>query len=117
MCSLDKLLIRDCIIIFAVKLTSFTDIYLDTKSRTESTPSVHAKQNEGSIHVDANPESISVLVNSLHKLPESYSPSDLIYADIPFIFKEKTEKRKMRAEAAGAIKELFTDAKAQGIHY
>ena len=122
---LDKLLIRDCIIIFAVILTSFTDIYLDTKSRTESTPSiqskpestpsVHAKQNEGSIHVDANPESISVLVNSLHKLPESYSPSDLIYADIPFIFKEKTEKRKMRVEAAGAIKELFTDAKAQGI--
>lgn len=112
---LDKLLIRDCIIIFAVLLTSFTDIFLETKSKPESTPSVHAKQNEGSIHVDTNPESISVLVNHLHKLPENYSPSELIYADIPFIFQEKTEKRKMRAEAAGAIKELFTDAKAQGI--
>lgn len=112
---LDKLLIRDCIIIFAVLLTCFTDINRDTKIKPESTPSVHAKQNDESTHVDVNPESISVLVNNLHKLPENYSPSELIYTDIPFIFQEKTEKRKMRAEAAGAIKELFTDAKAQGI--
>lgn len=112
---LDKLFIRDCIIIFAVILTSFTDVFLDAKSKPESKPSVHSKQNDVRIHVETNPESISVLVNNLHKLPESYSPPDLIYADIPFIFQEKTEKRKMRAEAAGAIKELFTDAKAQGI--
>jgi zinc D-Ala-D-Ala carboxypeptidase len=122
---LDKLLIRDCIIILAVILTGFTDMFLDTKSKpestpsfqskSESTPSVHAKQDDGTIHVEANLESISVLVNNLHKLPESYSPPDLICADIPFVFQEKTEKRKMRAEAAGAIKDLFIDAKAQGI--
>lgn len=112
---LDKLLIRDCIIIFAVLLTSITDINRDTDINPESTPSVHAKQNDDSKHVDVNPESISVLVNNIHKLPESYSPPDLIYADIPFLFQEKTEKRKMRSEAAGAIKDLFTNAKAQGI--
>ncbi len=122
---LDKLLIRDCIIILAVILTGFTDMFLDTNSKpeltpsaqgkTESTPSVHAKQIDDSIHVDVNPESISVLVNNLHKLPESYSPPDLIYVDIPFVFQDKTEKRKMRAEAAGAIKDLYTDAKEQGI--
>ncbi|TDL74706.1 D-alanyl-D-alanine carboxypeptidase family protein [Rhodococcus qingshengii] len=112
---LDKLLIRDCIIIFAVLLTSFTDINRDIKIKPESTTSVHAKQNDESIHVDVNPKSISVLVNNLHKLPESYSPPDLIFVDIPFIFQEKTEKRKMRSEAAGAIKDLFTDAKSQGI--
>jgi zinc D-Ala-D-Ala carboxypeptidase len=122
---LDKLLIRDCIIILAVILTGFTDMFLDTKSKpestpsfqskSESTPSVHAKQDDGTIHFEANLESISVLVNNLHKLPESYSPPDLICADIPFVFQEKTEKRKMRAEAAGAIKDLFIDAKAQGI--
>ncbi|WP_251630728.1 hypothetical protein [Neobacillus niacini] len=78
---MDRLLIRDCIIILAVILTGYTDMFLDTKnkpestlsnqSKPESTSSVHAKQNEGNIHVDANPESISVLVNNLHKLPES----------------------------------------------
>ena len=113
---LDKLLIRDCIIIFAVLLTSFTDIFRDTKIKPESTPSVHAKQNNGSIHVDTNPESISVLVNNLHKLPENYSPSELIYADIPFVFQEKTEKQKMRKEAAEAINQLFTEARTQGIY-
>jgi zinc D-Ala-D-Ala carboxypeptidase len=114
---LDRLLIRDCIIIFAVLLTILTDINRDTKTKPVSTTStsVHAKQNVESFRVDTNPESISVLVNNLHKLPENYSPQDLIYVDIPFVFQEKTEKRKMREEAAEAIKDLFTGAKAQGI--
>ena len=120
MFKLDKsdktLLIRDFIIIFAVILT----IFLDTESKPESAAvrdkqTVHAKQNDGSIHVVAKPESIPVLVNKLNKLSESYNPRDLVYTEIPFIFQEKTEKRKMRAEAAAAINQLFTDAKAQGI--
>jgi zinc D-Ala-D-Ala carboxypeptidase len=117
--TLDRLLVRDCIVIFAVLCTLLTDINRDTKIKPVSTTStaVHAKQHDESIDVDTNPESISVLVNHLHKLPESYYPSELIIADIPFVFQVKTEKRKMRAVAAGAIKELFTDAEAQGITF
>ncbi|MGG1679374.1 D-alanyl-D-alanine carboxypeptidase family protein [Neobacillus sp. NRS-1170] len=69
-----------------------------------------------SIAVVANPESIPVLVNKLHKLPENYSPGDLVDANIPFIFKEKSEKRKMRTPAASAIEKLFTSAKKQGVN-
>ncbi|WP_223594268.1 M15 family metallopeptidase [Neobacillus bataviensis] len=73
-------------------------------------------QSLDSISVVANPESIPVLVNKQHKLPENYSPEDLVDANIPFIFKEKSEKRKMRAAAASAIEKLFTGAKKQGVN-
>ncbi|MFE4429963.1 D-alanyl-D-alanine carboxypeptidase family protein [Peribacillus butanolivorans] len=67
------------------------------------------------IQVVAKPESIPVLVNKKNKLPENYVPKDLVYTSIPFTFKEKTEKRKMRSEAAAAISKLFTESKKQGV--
>ncbi|WP_238579119.1 M15 family metallopeptidase [Neobacillus niacini] len=77
------------------------------------TPS--AKNNNDSIQVVFNPESIPVLVNKQNKLPDSYNPNDLVYTDIPFISGTSDEKRKMRQEAATAINQLFVGAKAQGI--
>ncbi len=56
-----------------------------------------------------------MLVNKQNKLPDSYNPSDLVYTSIPFVFQEKTDKRKMRSEAATAINTLFTEANKQGI--
>ncbi|WP_342604199.1 D-alanyl-D-alanine carboxypeptidase family protein [Peribacillus sp. FSL E2-0159] len=67
------------------------------------------------VQVVAKPESIPVLVNKKNKLPENYVPKDLVYTSIPFTFKEKTEKRKMRSEAAAAISKLFTESKKQGV--
>lgn len=75
-----------------------------------------ASTKEDSIQVVAQPESIPVLVNKQFKLPDGYTPNDLIYTTIPFVFKEMTEKRKLRREAAGAIAKLFADAKQQGIN-
>ncbi|WP_282937790.1 D-alanyl-D-alanine carboxypeptidase family protein [Paenibacillus sp. RC67] len=66
--------------------------------------------------VVAEPESISVLVNKQFALPEKYEPSDLVYPDVPFTFKEKIEKRKMRKEAAAALEKLFAGAKKDGIY-
>src|SRR3954454_14834359 len=60
--------------------------------------------------VIANPESVTALVNKKHQLPESYQPSDLVYAGVPFIFNEKIEKRMLRKPAAQALEELFRDA-------
>lgn len=71
--------------------------------------------NDGKIMVVEDPQFIPVLVNKQIQLPETYSPSDLVDPDIPFIFKEKLEKRKMRSEAAEAIERLFADAKQQGV--
>lgn len=63
---------------------------------------------------DAN--SMAVLINKEFGLPEDYAPKDLVYPDVPFLFKEKIEKRQMRSEAAGALEELFAAAKKDGIH-
>ncbi|KIL39959.1 hypothetical protein SD70_17140 [Gordoniibacillus kamchatkensis] len=65
--------------------------------------------------VVAKPDSISVLVNKQFALPAKYEPSDLVYPDVPFIFKENIEKRKMRKEAAAALEKLFAGAGKDGI--
>ncbi|AKF96031.1 M15 family metallopeptidase [Brevibacillus laterosporus] len=62
-----------------------------------------------------SPESIQVLVNKQYKLPDSYKPQDLVYPDVPFLFKEKIEKRMMRKEAADALQQMFAGAKQEGI--
>lgn len=74
------------------------------------------EQNEDSLQVVADPDSITVLVNKKNALPEDYEPDDLVYADVPFIFEEMLEKRKMRKVAAEALKELFDAAKEDGIY-
>jgi zinc D-Ala-D-Ala carboxypeptidase len=60
-------------------------------------------------------DSITVLVNKQFMLPKDYEPKDLVYPDIPFIFKEKIEKRMMRQVAANALEKLIAGAKKDGI--
>ena len=66
-------------------------------------------------HVVSNPKSTAVLVNKTYRLPEGYVPPDLVYPNVPFIFSEKVDKRKMRKEAAGALEKLFAAAKEDGV--
>ncbi len=70
---------------------------------------------EDAITVAAEPSSITVLVNKINSLPKEYAPDDLTYPDVPFIFTEKLDKRKMRQEAAEALEQLFAGAKEDGI--
>ncbi len=72
-------------------------------------------RNVTNIQVVSNPEVIPVLVNKGNKLPDDYKPHDLIDPDIPFTFKEKSQKRKMRTEAAKAIEKLFAGAEKDGV--
>ncbi|MFC4767112.1 M15 family metallopeptidase [Effusibacillus consociatus] len=62
------------------------------------------------------PEDIAVLVNKKFQLPSNFKPSDLVEPNVPFIFKEKDEKRLMRQEAAQALEKLFAEANKDGIH-
>ena len=82
------------------------------KVSTKNPPSTGGNN---SIQVVAQPESIPVLINKQNMLPDGYTPNDLVYTTIPFVFQEKNEKRKMRSEAAAAIAKLFLEAKQQGI--
>lgn len=66
--------------------------------------------------VITEPTSISVMVNKQYKLPDGYTPSDLVYPNVPFTFKEKIEKRMMRKEAAEALEKMFEGAKKDGIN-
>lgn len=60
--------------------------------------------------------SVAVLVNKEFALPDEYNPSDLVYPNVRFTFKEKIEKRMMRSEAAKALEELFAGAEEDGIY-
>ncbi|XRG80446.1 M15 family metallopeptidase [Rossellomorea sp. GAMAL-10_SWC] len=73
------------------------------------------KQNNA-IRTVSHPDVITVLVNKKYFLSQNYVPKDLVYANVSFIFKEKIEKRKMRKEAAIALKKLFEGAKRDHIH-
>ncbi|MDF2723372.1 MAG: peptidase [Paenibacillus sp.] len=66
--------------------------------------------------VVSKPADIAVLVNKTYKLPDNYKPDDLVEPNIPFIFKEQSEKRLMRKEAAGALEKLVAAAKKDGIY-
>ncbi|EFM10388.1 peptidase M15B and M15C DD-carboxypeptidase VanY/endolysin [Paenibacillus curdlanolyticus YK9] len=74
-----------------------------------------ASGSKASVVTAAKPEAVGVLVNKTHRLPAGYVPRDLVYPDVPFIFSEKADKRKMRKEAAAALKELFDGASKDGI--
>lgn len=74
-----------------------------------------SKGNSDSIVTVADADDVGVLVNKTHRLPEGYTPDDLVYPDVAFIFSEKLDKRKMRKEAADALKQLFDGAKQDGI--
>lgn len=63
----------------------------------------------------SDPESITVLVNKHFALPGDYKPKDMVYPDVPFLFKEKIEKREMRQEAAHALEALFAAANKDGV--
>lgn len=74
-----------------------------------------ATEDGKSVQVVAKPADIAVLVNKTFKLPDNYKPDDLVEPNIPFIFKEKSDKRLMRKEAAGALEKLVAAAKQDGV--
>jgi zinc D-Ala-D-Ala carboxypeptidase len=86
-----------------------------SKAESEKKPASTPKKNTVE-QVAAKPESSAVLVNKQFALPESYEPNDLVYPSVPFVFKEKIEKREMRKEAAGALEQMFKGAKKDGIY-
>ena len=96
---------------------SWKQYFAEGQPTSPSKNAIYSKDvNKGkSVAVVTNPSSIPVLVNKYNKLPESYQPSDLVAPYIPFVFKEKVEKRKMRMKAARAIEGLFAGAKQDGV--
>lgn len=94
------------------------DSPVTTPSPPTTNPSANLPTDTGensAIQVTANPEDIAVLVNKTNKLPEDYNPKDLVEPNVPFIFKEKSEKRMLRKEAASALEDLFNAAKKDGL--
>jgi zinc D-Ala-D-Ala carboxypeptidase len=74
-----------------------------------------SKKEENTIEVITDPDNVAVLVNSQYSLPKDHQPNDLVYPNVPFMFEEKIDKRKMRQEAAKALEELFAEAKDDGL--
>lgn len=95
-----------CVSLFGLSSFSTYNFLPDTDKKPAEKPD----QTVDSIKTSA-PDSSPVLVNKQNNLPEDFEPVDLIDPSIPFIFNEKSEKRKMSVESAGAIETLFTAAK------
>ncbi|WP_081890266.1 M15 family metallopeptidase [Paenibacillus tyrfis] len=73
------------------------------------------KSDAAGVQTVKDPDSTTVLVNKHFALPADYKPKDMVFPDVPFLFKEKIEKREMRQEAAHALEALFAAAKQDGI--
>ncbi|PWV94411.1 D-alanyl-D-alanine carboxypeptidase [Paenibacillus cellulosilyticus] len=95
--------------------TEKTDSNSDASAGSTDNGQAANGQSSGSIVTVSDPNDIGVLVNKTHRLPEGYAPDDLVYPDVAFIFDDKVDKRKMRREAADALKELFDAADKDGI--
>ncbi|MFM1654114.1 D-alanyl-D-alanine carboxypeptidase family protein [Brevibacillus sp. B_LB10_24] len=87
----------------------------ESQNSQESTPVQETSGTIDGLKVVANPDSVTVLVDKQYALPKNYEPQDLVYPNVPFIFQEKIEKRKLRKEAADALEKLFDGAKKDGI--
>lgn len=59
----------------------------------------------------SDPNSILVIANKKHKLPDNYQPTDLVVPNIS----EKNAEWTLRQEAATALETMFNEASAQGI--
>ncbi|QXM07132.1 M15 family metallopeptidase [Crassaminicella indica] len=70
---------------------------------------------KNNIKMIKNVDDLLVLVNKNRNLPSNYVPKDLVFSKVPFPFKGKHPKKKMRREAALALEELFKAAKKEGI--
>lgn len=107
------------LIVIALSLAGYAGtfhFFQDEGNMAKNTaPRNEEQQQDASNQMAPPPEVIPVLVNKSNKLPDNYQPSDLIYPDIPFTFKQKAEKRQMRAEAGAAVEKLFAGAKKQGV--
>lgn len=97
-------------VVIGILILSLIVIVKCSDSENECSDKKHVKK------TPSDPSSIAVLINKEFRLPENYVPDDLVYPDVPFLFNEKIEKRKMRKEPAEALKKLFEAAKSDGIY-
>ncbi|MEF2248447.1 M15 family metallopeptidase [Paenibacillus sp. IITD108] len=88
----------------------------DNQAKPTSSSKDPVSQLGEAIPVVAEPESITALINPNNRLPDDYVPSDLVYPDVRFVFKEKIDKRKMRKEAAEALEKMFAAADEDGAY-
>jgi D-alanyl-D-alanine carboxypeptidase len=86
-----------------------------SKNSTDTDLDAAVAEAVNALPVIAEPASITVLVNKQFALPSDYEPEDLVFPDVPFIFKEKSDKRKMRSAAAKALEKLFAGAEKDDI--
>ncbi|WP_071459857.1 M15 family metallopeptidase [Bacillus massilinigeriensis] len=63
-----------------------------------------------------NPYNELALVNKEYGLPSSYTPDDLVRANVSYSFgEEKLEKALLREDAAKALEIMFSEARKQGV--
>ena len=110
------IIISACAVILSVGCNNLTEEIPSESSPKSSEYEKSMEKAPESIQVVADSSTVAVLVNKIYRLPDHYVPDDLVYPDVPFIFDEMIEKRKLRKEAAEALKKMFAAAKKDGIY-
>ena len=81
-------------------------------NETDESSGQHASDDIATI---SDADSVMVLVNKINKLPEDYTPANLVYPNVKFTFNERIEKRMMVKEAADALEDLFKASDKDGL--
>ncbi|WP_028400027.1 M15 family metallopeptidase [Ectobacillus panaciterrae] len=71
---------------------------------------------DGSLVIVSNPDSLLVLVNKDRRLPDFYTPPDLVIPNVRFSYNGDKEKMQMRKEAAKELEKLFQAADREGVY-
>ncbi|MCY9514994.1 M15 family metallopeptidase [Paenibacillus apiarius] len=88
----------------------------DSPSLTSVTSFRSSSTSSAPQFISASHDGMAILVNKQHALPDEYEPDDLVDPKVRFIFREKSEKRLMRREAARALERMFAGAEKDGIY-
>lgn len=73
-------------------------------------------ESETELFIVSNPESIEVYVNKNRRLPEGYTPDDLVEPDILHLSPGGDDRRLLREEAASALEDLFQASDEKGLN-
>ncbi|WP_440894844.1 M15 family metallopeptidase [Amphibacillus sp. Q70] len=89
---------------------------IEVSSQQDVDKNISGVESETDLFIVSNPESIEVYVNKNRRLPEGYSPDDLVEPDVLHLSPEGDDRRLLREEAAHALEELFQASNEEGLN-
>ena len=88
---------------------------IELKSQEEVSKNVSGVEAETGLFIVDNPTSYQVYINKNRRLPEGYTPLDLVEPKVSHLAARGDDRRLLRVEPASKLEELFEAAQEEGI--